>query len=64
MTRNDIHDLLIGAVLVALAYALYKHHKTPAPQPETPPVVLPVSDSKVQSILDGVLADTGAQWGF
>jgi hypothetical protein len=27
MTRDDIHDLIIGAAVVALGYALYQHFK-------------------------------------
>lgn len=27
MKREDLHDILIGGVVVALAYAMWKHHK-------------------------------------
>jgi hypothetical protein len=38
MSRDDIHDLMLGAVVVVLGYALYKHFKqpaAPAPSPAT-----------------------------
>jgi hypothetical protein len=37
MTREDIHDLALGAVLVVLGYALYRHFKAqPLPAGPTP----------------------------
>jgi hypothetical protein len=29
MSREELHDLLLGGVLVVLAYTLYKHFKQP-----------------------------------
>jgi hypothetical protein len=40
MKRDDVHDLMLGAVLVVLGYALYKHFNptsaTTAPAAQTP----------------------------
>lgn len=37
MKKSDIHDLMLGAVVVVLGYALYQHFKTaPSSQPYTP----------------------------
>jgi hypothetical protein len=33
MTRDDIHDLALGAALVILGYALYKHFQSGQPLP-------------------------------
>lgn len=30
MTRDEMHDLVMGVALVALAYAVYQHHKAAA----------------------------------
>ncbi len=27
MTREDMHDLILGVALIALGYAVYQHHK-------------------------------------
>lgn len=69
MTKDDIQDLAVGAVLVVLAYAVYRHFKTapaaaPAPRAgvavgEPPPSPF----TTLQDLLSGTVQDIGSFGG-
>lgn len=76
MNQNDMHDLLIGAVLIVLGYAIYQHFKpqtsslvgfNPATQSTAmPTLATPVTDTANDSMVhltDGAMTLSDLLYG-
>jgi hypothetical protein len=59
MTREEMHDFVLGVALIALGYAFYQHHKaTSAPPPnQNTGIVPPGYDPSTHDYLTGSLDD-------
>lgn len=47
MSRDDVNDLILGAVVVVLGYALYKHFKVQAPAASSTPTQMGIAVGEV-----------------
>lgn len=62
MSKNELHELMMGAALVALGYALYKHFKAPAVAVVAPsPATIAASDqAAIQTAIGTMPTDAPA----